>query len=67
MSKDKNKLKQDRKEAKNLRNKIVGAGNTMDSYGDKFNSMKDSASAQVRKYRKNSSPHRVFLLNIILI
>jgi len=33
-------LKQERREAKKLRNKIVGAGNTMDSYGDKFMSMK---------------------------
>jgi hypothetical protein len=32
----------ERREAKKLRNKIVGAGNTMDSYGDKFISMTGS-------------------------
>jgi hypothetical protein len=42
LSKEKEKLKLDRREAKKLRNKIVGAGNTMDSYGDKFMSMKGS-------------------------
>ena len=39
LSKEKEKLKLERREAKKLRNKIVGAGNTMDSYGDKFISM----------------------------
>ena len=42
MSKEKEKLKLERREAKKLRNKIVGAGNTMDSYGDKFVSMRGS-------------------------
>ncbi len=36
MCKDKEKLKKERAEAKKLRTKIVGVGNTMDSYGDKF-------------------------------
>lgn len=29
-------LKEERIKAKSMRKKIVGAGNTMDSYGDKF-------------------------------
>jgi len=36
MCKEKDKLKKERAEAKKLRTKIVGVGNTMDSYGDKF-------------------------------
>ncbi len=33
---NKDKLKKERKKAKSLRGKIVGVGNTMDSYGEKF-------------------------------
>ncbi len=36
LCKEKDKLKKERAEAKKLRTKIVGVGNTMDSYGDKF-------------------------------
>jgi protein subunit release factor B len=36
LCKDKDKIKKERQEAKKLRTKIVGVGNTMDSYGDKF-------------------------------
>jgi len=36
LCKDKEKLKKERADAKKLRTKIVGVGNTMDSYGDKF-------------------------------
>jgi hypothetical protein len=36
MSKNKELLKKERSKAKKLRNKIVGCGNTMDSYGDKY-------------------------------
>lgn len=38
LCKDKEKIKKERQEAKKLRTKIVGVGNTMDSYGDKFQS-----------------------------
>jgi hypothetical protein len=43
-SKDKEKLKLDRREAKKLRNKIVGTGNTADSHGSKFGLMGGSHS-----------------------
>lgn len=33
---DKKKIREERKKAKELRTKIVGVGNTNDSYGDKF-------------------------------
>lgn len=46
LSKEKEKLKLERREAKKLRNKIVGAGNTMDSYGDKFVSMRGSVGSR---------------------
>ena len=36
LCKDKEKLKKDRLASKKLRHKIVGVGNTMDSYGDKY-------------------------------
>ena len=36
MSKNKELLKKERSKAKKLRGKIVGCGNTMDSYGDKY-------------------------------
>lgn len=36
LCKDKDKLKKERADAKALRGKIVGVGNTIDSYGDKF-------------------------------
>lgn len=36
LSKDKERLKKERTDAKALRTKIVGAGNTMDSYGEQF-------------------------------
>ena len=36
ISKDKEKLKKERADAKIMRTKIVGVGNTIDSYGDKF-------------------------------
>ena len=36
LCKEKDKIKKERQEAKKLRTKIVGVGNTMDSYGEKF-------------------------------
>lgn len=36
LCKNKEKLKSERKKAKELRTKIVGVGNTMDSYGDQY-------------------------------
>lgn len=54
LSKEKEKLKLERREAKKLRNKIVGAGNTMDSYGDKFVSMRGSIGVN-NKIRTNYS------------
>jgi hypothetical protein len=36
LCKNKELLKKERKKAKILKTKIVGVGNTMDSYGDKF-------------------------------
>lgn len=36
LCKDREKLKKERAEGKRLRSKIVGVGNTVDSYGDKF-------------------------------
>lgn len=36
LCKNKEKLKNERKKAKELRTKIVGVGNTMDSYGDQY-------------------------------
>ena len=55
MSKEKEKLKIDRREAKKLRNKIVGAGNTMDSYGNKFNSMNSNSSYKPQEKPQNVS------------
>jgi len=39
LCKDKDKIKKERQEAKKLRTKIVGVGNTMDSYGDKIQTL----------------------------
>ena len=36
LCKDRDRLKKERLEGKKMRSKIVGVGNTMDSYGDKF-------------------------------
>lgn len=41
LCKDKEKIKKERQEAKKLRTKIVGVGNTMDSYGDQFQNGKN--------------------------
>lgn len=41
LCKDKDRIKKERQEAKKLRTKIVGVGNTMDSYGDKFQASSD--------------------------
>lgn len=46
LCKDKEKLKKERADAKKLRTKIVGAGNTMDSYGDKFLSAPNDVDAR---------------------
>ena len=48
MCKDKEKIKKERQEAKKLRTKIVGVGNTMDSYGDKFQSGKTDPYEETR-------------------
>lgn len=53
LCKDKDKIKKERQEAKKLRTKIVGVGNTMDSYGDKFlQSSGDNAQTGNGKYSK---------------
>lgn len=36
LCKDKKKLKTERQKAKELRDKVIGAGNTMDSYGTQY-------------------------------
>ena len=61
LSKEKEKLKLERREAKKLRNKIVGAGNTMDSYGDKFMSMKGSLRS--RNTNPQASTNKVRILS----
>ena len=48
LCKDKEKIKKERQEAKKLRTKIVGVGNTMDSYGDKFQSGKTDPYEETR-------------------
>lgn len=58
LSKDKDKLKKERAESKALRSKIVGVGNTIDSYGDKFLSgntdKNDRNYYENRKFENNS-------------
>lgn len=51
LCKDKEKLKKERADAKKLRTKIVGVGNTMDSYGDKFVSMPDDQRKDTNGYK----------------
>lgn len=53
LCKDKERIKKERQEAKKLRTKIVGVGNTMDSYGDKFQSApSDDRGAPMGQYGK---------------
>lgn len=53
LCKDKDRIKKERQEAKKLRTKIVGVGNTMDSYGDKFQSApSDDRGAPMGQYGK---------------
>ena len=53
LCKDKEKIKKERQEAKKLRTKIVGVGNTMDSYGDKFQSGKSDQYEETRSGSRN--------------
>ena len=65
LCKDKEKLKKERADAKKLRTKIVGVGNTMDSYGDKFVSKPDDQRKESNGYKdykdgyKNGSSNRM--------
>ena len=49
---NKEKLSAERKKSKKLRGKIVGVGNTMDSYGDKFLSDKKKSNFDSKKDKK---------------
>lgn len=63
MCEDKKVLKEERKKAKKMRLKIVGAGNTMESYGDKYlmppKNKKTSGQTQ-NKHRNYAQSNRNF-------
>ncbi len=52
LCKNKDKLKKERANSRELRGKIVGEGNTMDSFGDKFQSNKNK-----KKKNKSAQPN----------
>ena len=56
MCKDKDRIKKERQEAKKLRTKIVGVGNTMDSYGDKFQNSSENSQRETKEQYGNSRP-----------
>lgn len=74
LCKDKEKIKKERQEAKKLRTKIVGVGNTMDSYGDQFQNGKNDqydktrsgsrgkeSNASYKEYPKQSDSYDPYL------
>lgn len=61
LSREKDQLKIKRREAKDLRKKIVGVGNTVDSYGDKFLTIRNTSTSKNSGYngsRFNKVPYK---------
>lgn len=61
LSREKEQLKIKRREAKDLRKKIVGVGNTEDSYGDKFLTIRNTSTSKSSGYngsRFNKVPRK---------